>query len=76
MRWCPRFASALWTLTWGFQLTLACYRGRSEETRFVTGAPGVLARQVRSTYSHPFVLAIRAASTRFAAPSLLIASDK
>jgi hypothetical protein len=27
-------------------------------------------------YNHPFVLAILAASTRFAAPSLLIASDK
>jgi len=47
------------------------------------GAPsklrlGGVFRQAPEThpYNQPLVLAIRAASTRFAAPSLLIASDK
>jgi hypothetical protein len=46
--------------------------------RLVLGT--ITSRAVRtiyaSSYNHPFVLAIRAASTRFPAPSLLIASER
>jgi hypothetical protein len=47
-----------------------------ERHRALTKTVLVVRVLILGLYSQPFVLAIRAASTRFAAPNLLIASDR